>query len=420
VWRKMLDVGGCSYNCSYVASLTKRATSRFWVACFTDRHGRRLKRSTATVDRKSAQKIADEYETAARRKRTALQVRRVITQLHHEITGDEVCQTSLRSFLDTWLERKAPEIAPSTECFYRNAASKFITFMGPMADADVTEITREHITRFRNEEAKRWAPKTVNHQVKFLRMVFRNARRDAIVSDDPAEFVDTVRKGKPAARRPFTVPELKATLSVASPEWRSMILFGLYTGQRLGDIATLTWQNVDLQQGEIRFVTRKTHKTKILPIAAPLRRHIETMPTSDDPAAPLHAKAFKIVIEQQGKTGHLSNQFADLLADAGLREKKAHRKTTDRTKRSPGSARPELSFHCLRHTAVTMLKEAGIPAAVVMELVGHDSTQMSDVYTHVGVEAMQKAADSLPDFIKVKGKKRDRRKLLTHRPSSGG
>jgi integrase len=381
-----------------VASLTKRPTSQFWVACFTDRHGRRLKRSTATADRKSAQKIADEYETAARRKRTALQVRRVITQLHREITGEEVSQTSLRSFLDAWLERKAPEIAPSTEAFYRNAAAKFIGFMGPMADADVTEVTREHITRFRNQEAKRWAPKTVNHQVKFLRMVFRNARRDAIVADDPAEFVETVRKGSAAARRPFTIPELKAALSVADPEWRSMILLGLYTGQRLGDIATLTWQNLDLQHGEIRLVTRKTHKTKVLPIAAPLRRHIEALPTSDDTAAPLHPRAFKIVIEQEGKTGHLSNQFADLLADAGLREKKPHRKTRDASKRNGLSARPELSFHCLRHTAVTMLKEAGIPLAVVMELVGHDSTQMSEVYTHVGAEAMQRAADSLPDF----------------------
>jgi hypothetical protein len=149
-----VDILGRSYYCSYVASLTKRATSQFWVACFSDRHGRRLKRSTATVDRKRAQRIADEYEVAARRKRTALQVRRVITQLHHEITGDEVSQTSLRNFLDIWLERKAPEIAPSTESFYRNAASKFIKFMGPMADADVTEVTREQITRFRNQEAK--------------------------------------------------------------------------------------------------------------------------------------------------------------------------------------------------------------------------------------------------------------------------
>jgi integrase len=393
-----LDISGCSYYRSHVASLTKRSTSQFWVACFIDRHGRRLKRSTATVDRKRAQKIADEYEAAARRKRTALQVRRVIIQLHQEITGDEVSQTSLRNFLNSWLERKAPEIAHSTLAFYRNAANKFLAFLGDTADADLTEITREHITRFRNEEAKRFAPKTVNHEVKFLRMIFRAARRDALVGDDPAEFVDTVKKGKTTVRRPFTIPELKAVLSVADDEWRSMVNFGLYTGQRLGDIATLTWQNIDLQQGEIRLVTHKTHKTLILPIAVPLRRHIEALPTSDDPAVPLHPRAFAI-ITKQGKSGHLSNQFADLLAEAGLREKKAHRKNVDADSgRGRGSGTGGLTFHCLRHTAVTMMKEAGIPAAVVMELIGHDSEQMSSVYTHVGAEAMQRAADSLPDF----------------------
>ena len=102
--------------------------------------------------------------------------------------------------------------------------------------------------------------------------------------------------------------------------------------------------------------------------------------------------------EQEGKTGHLSNRFADPLAYAGLRRKKAHRKAMSSGRQTRTGGPAELTFHCLRHTAVTMMKEAGIPAAVVMELVGHDSKQMSDVYTHVGVEAMQKAADSLPDF----------------------
>jgi integrase len=391
-----MDFAGRSYYCSYMASLTKRSTSQFWVACFTDRHGRRLKRSTATTDRKAAQKIADEYEAAARRKRTALQVRRVITQLHQEITGNEVSQNSLRNFLDSWLENKAPEIAHSTLAFYRNAANKFLTFLGDTADADLTEITREDITRFRNEEAKRFAPKTVNHEVKFLRMIFRAARRDALIGDDPAEFVATIRRGNAIVRRPFTIPELKAVLSVADNEWRSMVLFGLYSGQRLGDIAALTWQNIHLHQGEIRLVTRKTHKTLILPIAAPLRRHIEALPSSDEPAAPLHPKAFTIV-SKQGKSGHLSNQFADLLAEAGLREKKPHRKNGNTAPRDD-SGTGALSFHCLRHTAVTMMKEAGIPAAVVMELIGHDSEQMSNFYTHVGAEAMQEAADSLPDL----------------------
>jgi integrase len=50
----------------------------------------------------------------------------------------------------------------------------------------------------------------------------------------------------------------------------------------------------------------------------------------------------------------------------------------------------------LRHTAVTLLKDAGIPEAVVMELVGHDSEQMSAHYTHVGQEALEKATAALP------------------------
>lgn len=175
-------------------------------------------------------------------------------------------------------------------------------------------------------------------------------------------------------------------------------MFGLYTGQRLGDIAMLTWQNIDLEHGEIRLITRKTRKTLNLPIAGPLQRHIETMSISDDPAAPLHPRAFRIV-SVQGKSGHLSNQFADVLAEAGLREKKTHRKNEDgNVGRGRGSNAGGLSFHSLRHTAVTLMKEAGIPAAVVMELVGHDSEAMSRHYTHVGVDALRKAAGSLPDL----------------------
>ncbi len=162
-------------------------------------------------------------------------------------------------------------------------------------------------------------------------------------------------------RRPFAIHELKAVLSVADDEWRSMIIFGLYTGQRLGDLAALTRANVDLQRGEIRLITRKTGKTLNLPIAAPLRKHLEGLPVGDDPDAPLHPLTLAILIEQ-GKTGHLSNQFADLLAQAGLRDKKAHRTTAAASVgRGVGSGTGGLSFHCIRHTAVSLMKDAGIP-----------------------------------------------------------
>jgi hypothetical protein len=43
-----------------------------------------------------------------------------------------------------------------------------------------------------------------------------------------------------------------------------------------------------------------------------------------------------------------------------------------------------------------MLKEAGVPQAVVLELIGHDSPVVSQKYTHVGDEALKKAGAALP------------------------
>ena len=65
--------------------------------------------------------------------------------------------------------------------FYTSAAGKFHGYMGEVAEGEISEITREHITRFRNEEAKILAPKTVNHNLKCLKMIFKAARRDGVV-----------------------------------------------------------------------------------------------------------------------------------------------------------------------------------------------------------------------------------------------
>ena len=58
--------------------------------------------------------------------------------------------------------------------------------------------------------------------------------------DNPAEFIGPVRaSAKPNNKPPFTIAELQAILAVADPEWRSLILFDLYTGQRLSDLVSL-------------------------------------------------------------------------------------------------------------------------------------------------------------------------------------
>lgn len=378
-----------------MASLWKQSRSKYWTACFTDKDGRRLKKSTKETDRRKAQKIADEYEKAARARRTARQVRKVIAELHKDITNEELPTLSVRDFVARWVGRKESTVAESTIKFYKSATNRFLTFLGEKAGRDIGEIARDDITAFRDSEAKRVAAKTANHELKCIRMLFKDAKRDSLIPEDPTEFVETVRMGAAKKREVFSLDQLRAMVAVADDEWRSMIYFGLYTGQRLGDIARLSWDNIDLDAGEVRLVTGKTGRTQTIAMAEPLKAHIETLEAGDDPSQPLHPRAFDIV-ENQGKTGHLSNQFADLLASVGLREKKTHKSTGKG--RDAKRERIGLSFHSLRRTATTLLHEAKVPAAVAQEFIGHDSKEIHEVYVSIGRDALKKAAKKLPDL----------------------
>jgi integrase len=245
---------------------------------------------------------------------------------------------------------------------------------------------------FRNATAARTTARTANYYLKIVRMIFLAARRDAVLSENPAEFVEGVReRGETQTRRAFSLDELRTVLAVCDPEWRSMVLCGLYTGQRLSDIASLTWSNIDLQRGDLRLQTRKTGKRLIIPLAPPLLSHLESLPSSDLSGQPLHPRAFAI-LQKEGRTATISNQFTELLASAGLRPHK-HRKGKGRIAAREQSP---LSFHSLRRTATTLLHEAGVPAAVCQALIGHDSEAIHELYVTVGREALTRAAAALP------------------------
>ncbi len=177
-----------------------------------------------------------------------------------------------------------------------------------------------------------------------------------------------------------------------------MILFGLYTGQRLSDLANLTWQNVDLQRAELRLVTGKTGRRQIIPLAEPLLNYIAELPAGDKPDAPLFPK-IHATAQRHKHAGNLSNEFFGILVAAGLAQKKSHHADPDKKKgRSAKREQNEISFHSLRHTATSLLKSAGVSDAVAMEFIGHDSKSVSRQYTHIPTELLKQAAAKLPDI----------------------
>lgn len=382
-----------------MASLRKFPRSPFWFACFTMPDGKRVQKSTKETARKAGQAKADDWELLSKQRATARQAHRVIAEIYKVAHNVELPDATTGAFLAGWLQRRKGEIAPASYSTYANRITHFQGWLGDYAKRPLAEIAKRHFVGYRDALAERLSATSCNQGVKILRAVFEDARRDGYISDNPAKDCGMLKKQQGGStRRPFTIDELKSVLALADAEWRSMIFFGLYTGQRLGDIARFTWANVDLQAQEIQLRTAKTGRVVRIPICAPLLAHIESLPAGDDPKQPLHPRAAALATVN-GST--LSRQFGELLALAGLAATKSHEPSEDERKgRAARRAASELSFHCLRHTATSLMKNAGISPAIVQDIIGHESAEMSAHYTHIESGAKRLALDSMPDLTR--------------------
>ena len=173
-----------------------------------------------------------------------------------------------------------------------------------------------------------------------------------------------------------------------------MVLLGFYTGQRLKDIALFRWEHVDLATKEIRFITSKTGRQMVIPIADPLLGHLAELPSTDNPNQYLHPRAAAEVIKR-GRTGTISKWFYRVMVTAKLVEKRPHRK---RAEGSPHYNRSPISFHSLRHAATSALKNAGVSDAMAREIIGHESAEINRAYTHFETDSMRQAMENLPDL----------------------
>ena len=385
-----------------MASLRNLPGTKNLIACFTDINGKRRQRSTGTHVRKDAKRIADEFEAAARALKTETQIRQVMTDLFEEIHGVSLATSSAETFLTGWLKRKEAESAEATTAAYRGAVQGLLAHLGPKAKLDLNHIIANDVLSFRDGLIGKVSVSTINHRIKLVRIAFNAACRAGLMQSNPAMRVEKLHEKQKQgdesrqARRPFTMEEIQKILSVADQEWKEIIFFGLYTGQRLGDLANLKWENLHLAEEELRFRTIKTNRYVVLPLAQPLLRLIKQR-EQESGKTPLHPAAMEAVKKTKGnKVGTLSNQFYGLMAEAGL----VPRRSKESTGRGRSGIRKtsEVSFHCLRHNATSLLKNAGVSDVVAREFVGHDSSAVSQLYTHIETATLRAAVAKLPDL----------------------
>lgn len=381
-----------------MASLRKKSNSRYFIACFTDGDGRQVQRSTKSANRNEAMRLALDWEEAYRRKLTEDQCRQVMNDVCERINGRRLVTATVSDYCTDWIKRRENEIEASSLVRYREIVRRWLEFLGPdRAAREMIYIGATDIEQFVKDTAGKTSRSTGNLCLKVLRTMFNRAWKDGIVNDNPARRVDALKIQDRLERRAFTLPELKKILDAASTEWRGLILAGIYTGQRLGDIARLRWSNIDLTTGSLALVTRKTKRPIDLPIPKPLQAWLMEQGSTDAPTAPVFPKAHAAVEKANGSVRELSKQFRELLESVGLADERDHR--AKGAGRNGSRETGDLTFHCLRHTATSLLKNAGVSDAIVKDIIGHESSAVSRVYTHIESEAKRAALDRLPDLV---------------------
>jgi integrase len=366
---------------------------------------RRVFRSTKTSDKRQALEICRAWHKAERLARSGKLsvdaarevIARGVSDVFTATNIESLPSASISAWCETWLEAKAIEAETSTHIRYTTIMEHFTSFLGEAkSKRDLATLQASDVARFRDHEAKERSRATANLSLKVLRVCFGEAVRQGLLTVNPAVRVKIIKSSVESRRRAFTLAEIKRILRACSDdvEWRGLVLFGLYLGQRLGDLARLTWRAVNLEQGEIAFITRKTGRRIVLPLMGPLSDYLASLSASDNPDAFIFPRS-----ASARRTSELSHRFRRILVEAGLIQPRTHESTG---RGHSGTREPsEISFHSLRHSAVTMLKAAGLSDFVAREIVGHDSAAASRQYTHLSTDDLRSAMQRLPDVTRA-------------------
>lgn len=156
--------------------------------------------------------------------------------------------------------------------------------------------------------------------------------------------------------------EYQRLVAAADPELRLVILLGYWTAMRLGEIAALTWDRVDLKRRSVRLETghTKTGHGRKVPLSAEAVEALKQHPRRMDGAVFEHS------------AGTLSPRFARLTRQLGIED---------------------LRFHDLRHTAATRLRRAGVDVMTIQEITGHKSLAMLKRYQTTTEEDLRAAME---------------------------
>ena len=282
--------------------------------------------------------------------------------------------------------------SPRTVSSYQEDIDKFCDFIFKegvlLGDVDVICI-RNFLTEELNQGISK---RSCKRRLSSLKHFYKYMVNVGYISDNPFVFVSApkVETKYPHALYKDQVAEILKRNNERTDELalRDQAILSLlyYSGIRAQELVTLPIQSVYLRERAIR-VLGKGNKERIVPFSADCQKVLKEYINKERPKLlQKHIEQEKRKLEEKKNDDLLSPLFFN--ANGGQLTTRGLEYILDAIEEKIGLY-VGLHPHILRHSFATHLLENGADLRVIQELLGHESINATQVYTHVTEEAMK-------------------------------
>lgn len=286
-----------------------------------------------------------------------------------------------------WFEVKKLDIGLSQISAYKCA----IKHLQPLFNMDIADIRLTDVqaiitdlSTFNPMTKRPTAKKTLRDIKHTARQIFQYAIDLRLIDYNPAGSVKIPRNAPKKTRRALTTDEINAITNTPH-KLQIAAMIQLYGGLRRGEVIPLKWDDIDIEKATI-----SVNKAVDLSQNTPVIKSTKTVSGNRIVHIPSILCSYLQSIED--KTG--------LVIGDDLYSATKWRKQWDKYTNEIGI--PGVTSHMLRHTACTMMIEAGIDPSTVKKQMGHSNVKTTlEVYTHITEEHQNIEIEKLNDYIKT-------------------
>ncbi|HHJ09468.1 MAG TPA: tyrosine recombinase XerD [Bacteroidetes bacterium] len=274
--------------------------------------------------------------------------------------------------------RLEKSLSPASIEAYRRDVSRFLQYILPAyPDIKPWDVTLQLLELFFKEMNKNVISiRTQARMISGLRGFFGFLQMEKIIPDNPATLLETPRLGRklPETLSVEEIDLIENQIDLSRPDGhrnRALIEVMYSCGLRVSEVINLRISNIFREEGFVR-ILGKGNKERMVPINKKAMNEIDLY-LYDRNQLNIHPDYTDILfLNRFGKKlsrVYIFKMIKEQVQKAGIKK--------------------TVSPHTFRHSFATHLMEGGADLRAIQEMLGHESIQTTEIYTHLDKEYLR-------------------------------